>query len=219
MNRSIQLAIASGAFLLAAVVTNALSAEEVAPAEKGADLPAGFISEAPLPEGFPPPSEPGKVVEKTYPVLRSYSAEGPNAFFRCFMYLQKNEHEMTAPVVMDYEGGQAAAVGERSEMPVPVKRMHFLLETLDLDQPKVEGDIQVADMLPLRVLSIAYQGQLTREQIDGLESQLTVALAERPELKAAGKSRILGYNSPMIPLDKSFWEIQLPVSADSDDTP
>ncbi len=217
MNRSIRLAIASGAFLLTAVA-GPLSAEEVAPPEKAADLPAGFISEAPLPEGFPPPSEPGKVVEKSYPVLRSYSAAGPNAFFRCFMYLQKNEHEMTAPVVMDYEGGQAAAEGERSEMPVPVNRMHFLLETLDLDQPKLEGDIQVADMQPLRVLSIAYQGQLTRDQIDGLESKLTAALAERPDLKAAGKSRILGYNSPMIPRNKSFWEIQLPVAAARDDS-
>ncbi len=183
-----------------------------APAAKSAaeeGFPAGFIREAPLPEGFPPPSPPGEVVEKTYPLARSYSAAGPNAFFKCFMYLQQKKHEMTAPVVMDYaaEGTPRPGAG----VPVPVKRMHFLLEKVALDEPQEKGPIKVADMPQMRVLSIAYQGELTPKKTAELEGELAKALEDRPELRAAGERRILGYNSPMVPRDKVFWEVQLPV--------
>jgi hypothetical protein len=178
-----------------------------------AALPPGFVSEAPLPEGFPLPSAPGEVVEKEYPALRSYSATGPNAFFRCFNYLQQKKHEMTAPVVMDYEPGAAIPSGGRAEMPVPVKRMHFLLEKVSQDEPREQGNVQVADMQPMRVLSIAYQGRLTPDVVKDLDAKIEEALKKRPEIKAGGQRRILGYNSPMIPPAKDYWELQLPVVA------
>ena len=76
--------------------------DDATPAGKP-NYPAGYINEGPLPEGFPPPSEVGQVVEKSYPLCRTYSAEGNNAFMRCFAYLVKQKHEMTAPVIMDYK--------------------------------------------------------------------------------------------------------------------
>ena len=44
--------------------------------------PQGFINEGPLPEGFPPLNEVGQIVEKSYPLCLTYSAEGSNAFMR-----------------------------------------------------------------------------------------------------------------------------------------
>ena len=71
--------------------------------------PKGFIVEGPLPEGFPPPSEVGKIVEKSYPLCRTYSAEGNQAFSRCFLYLVLHKHEMTTPVIMDYKPRNSAS--------------------------------------------------------------------------------------------------------------
>ena len=91
-----------------------------------------------FPEGFPPPSEPGKVVEKTYPVLRSYSATGPGSFMKCFGYLSVKQHKMTAPVVMECKPGVDPSKRlPGDDMPVPIERMHFLLEKNSLDAPKV----------------------------------------------------------------------------------
>lgn len=176
--------------------------------------PKGYVVEAPLPEGVPPPGEVGEVVEKEYPLVRSYSATGKGQFMKCFSYLSLRSHKMTAPVVMEYD---ALREGEKvdpksSEMPVGVKRMHFLLEKVSLDEPKKAVIVEVADMPKMRVLSIAHQGKLEADTVQGLEEKLKEALEKRPELASAGAFRILGYNSPMIDESKVYWEVQLPVT-------
>jgi len=172
--------------------------------------PPGYVAEAPLPEGFPLPGEPGKVIEKRYPRARSYSASGQGAFMKCFAYLSKSKHEMTAPVVMEYDNDPAGEA-KGDEMPVPVKRMHFLLEKISQDEPKTDGEVTVADLPELHVLSIASQGRMTAEQVKVLEKKLRDHLAAREDLRAAGSTRILGYNGPAVPRDKAYWEFQLPV--------
>jgi hypothetical protein len=172
--------------------------------------PPGYVAEAPLPEGFPLPGEPGKVIEKSYPRARSYSASGRGAFMKCFAYLSKNKHEMTAPVVMEYDN-EAGVEAKGDDMPVPVTRMHFLLEKISQDEPRTEGDVTVADMAELHVLSIASQGRMTAERIKELEEKLRGHLAARADLRKAGALRILGYNGPAVPRDKVYWEVQLPV--------
>ncbi|QDU63370.1 SOUL heme-binding protein [Planctomycetes bacterium Pan216] len=172
------------------------------------NLPEGYIAEAPLPEGFPPPSEVGKVVEKQYPLARTYSATGNGAFWICFAYLKTHKHEMTAPVIMN----------EPKDFPTPAKgfpygmeRMHFVMEKPTMGEVKKDRFIKVADMPAMTVLSIAYQGDLTGEKMNQLEKELRKTLAERPDLVAAGPIRYLGYNSPGIPASKRYSEIQLPV--------
>ncbi len=181
----------------------------------GVEFPQGFIEEGPLPEGFPPPSEVGQVVEKSYPLSRTYSAEGDNAFMRCFAYLAKNQHEMTVPVILDYRrrGADAAPAADDNLQGMAVDRMHFILEKPSLDEPKQDGPVTVADMSKLRVLSIAYQGRMTDEALAEAESKLKDALKQRKDLIAAGEKRVLGYNSPMVPRNKQFWEVQIPVQA------
>jgi uncharacterized surface protein with fasciclin (FAS1) repeats len=182
-------------------------------------LPQGYIEEAPLPEGFPPPSEIGKVVEKEYPLARSYSATGSGKFMKCFGYLTLRNHKMTAPVVMEYEKSpksEKRAELDEDGIPLDVKRMHFLLEKISQDEPKKALLVEVADMPKMRVLSIAHQGRLSSEVVQVAEQKLAQQLKARPELISAGPTRILGYNGPSVREDKVFWEIQLPVTATAD---
>lgn len=170
-------------------------------------LPETYVSEAPLPEGFPPPSELGVVVEKQYPVIRSYSASGQGAFMKCFGYLSRHQHEMTAPVIMD-SATERDATGERG---VPLERMHFLLERNSLDEPKEEGPVTVGDIASVRVLSIAHQGPMTSEVYADAKAKLESALAERDDLVSTGSVRVLGYNGPSVRREKQYWEVQLAV--------
>jgi hypothetical protein len=176
-----------------------------------ANLPAGYIEEAPLPEGFPPPSEPGAVVEKTYPLLRSYSATGPGAFMKCFGYLTVQQYKMTAPVVMECKPGAVPGQQADDDMPVPIERMHFLLEKNSLDEPKDAGPIKVADMPSICVLSIAFRGEATPEAVKQGQAAIEARLKDMSGVQRGGEYRILGYNSPMIERDKNFWELQLPI--------
>lgn len=182
-------------------------------------LPSGYIEEAPLPEGFPPPSEVGIVVEKVYPLARSYSATGSGKFMKCFGYLSLNKHKMTAPVVMEYKspkGDHKDVEPEDDGAPVEVTRMHFLLEKTSQDKPKKAALVEVADMPEMRVLSIAHQGRLSPELVGSVEAKLAAELKARPELVSAGSTRILCYNGPSVGEDKVFWEIQLPVTVTAD---
>jgi hypothetical protein len=176
--------------------------------------PQGFIKEGPLPEGFPPPSEVGQVVEKSYPLCRTYSATGNNAFMRCFRYLSKEKHEMTAPVIMDYkdraEPAASRPIGDFDAG--EVDRMHFILGNPSIDEPKREGVIVVADMPKMRVLSIAVQGPRSAQVLAEAERKLDAEITKRKELVAAGPRRVLGYNSPMVPREKAFWEVQIPIN-------
>jgi hypothetical protein len=174
--------------------------------------PPGYIEEAPLPEGFPLPSELGQVVEKTYPACRTYSAEGNNAFMRCFAYLSKQRHEMTAPVILDYERNADTSEAQPAEIDfMKVGRMHFILENPSLDEPRLEGPVNVADMPGMRVLSIAFQGEMSPATLDDAERKLEAEIARRKTIVAAGPLRILGYNSPMVPKGKAYWEVQVPI--------
>lgn len=177
-----------------------------------AEYPPRYISEAPLPAGFPPPGELGQVVEKTYPACRTYSAQGNQAFMHCFAYLAKNKHEMTAPVIVDYKSKSNAPEEPAADIGfVDVARMHFILDDASLDQPKQDGPVTVADMARMRVLSIACQGEMSAAKLDEAERKLEAEIARRQATVAAGPKRVLGYNSPMVPKGKTYWEVQVPI--------
>jgi hypothetical protein len=181
-----------------------------------ANLPEGYVEEAPLPEGFPPPSEPGKVVEKSYPLLRSYSATGSGSFMKCFGYLSLKRHKMTAPVVMECKPNSDPGKHDPGdEIPVSIERMHFLLEQNSLDEPKVVGPIKVADMPSMRVLSIAFRGDTTPKAMKVGQTAIESRLKEMANTERVGDYRILGYNSPMLERSKKLWELQLPIAEKS----
>lgn len=188
-----------------ATAGSGFGAEPVAPS----NAPPGYVAEAPLPEGFPPPSEPGKIVEKTYPPSRTYSASGKNAFFKCFSYLSLQRHEMTAPVLMDLRAGAAETGKSPSDV---AERMHFVLERPTLDKPGKKLLVEVADQPKTDVVSIAVHGDLTAEKLAATERELRAYVKGKPALEVSGELRVLGYNSPMVEAEKRFWEVQLPVT-------
>lgn len=202
----------------AAIFGALMEASTLHAADEKPKLPKGYVEEAPLPEGFPPPSELGQIVEKEYPVTRSFSATGKGAFMKCFGYLALNQFKMTAPVVVDYDpDAKAAEKPEYSEMPISFDRMHFLLEKNSLDEPKDHKVVTVGDIPKLRVLSIAQQGKVTADAVKAAEEKLTEHLKTLPTQKAQGEWRILVYNGPGVPRDKVYWEVQLPIEKKVDE--
>lgn len=137
------------------------------------------------------------------------------AFWKCFQHLQEHEHEMTAPVLWDYQHRDAPAppLEERLAGSVQVERLHFVLEDPTRDEPGEYGAVTVSDAPEMQVLSVAFQGRLTAEVVRDCENKLQASLAEREGWESAGPPRILGYNSPMIPEQRRYWEVQLPIQA------
>jgi hypothetical protein len=176
------------------------------------EYPPGYIEEAPLPEGFPLPSEVGQIVEKSYPACRTYSAQGNNPFMRCFAYLSKKQHEMTAPVILDYKRKAYAPEPQPAEVDsMEVERMHLILKNPSLDETGNDGSVNVADMPRMRVLSIAFRGGMSTVALDNAERKLEAEIARRKTIVAAGPKRVLGYNSPMVSRGKAYWEVQVPI--------
>lgn len=198
------------AIMFTAFALNAGAAES-GEADAETTSPEGYVNEAPLPDGFPPPSKLGEVVRKSYPLVRSFSAEGKQAFGLCFAYLLKNRHQMTAPVVMSYNKSRK---GSDRFLPYDAGRMHFLLKRPALDQPKKDGKVTVSDMKKMQVVSIALQGKLSAQRVRTAEDRLRAYIDRHPKLKATGKPRLLGYNGPATPQSKRYWEIQIPVGSD-----
>ena len=111
---------------------------------------------------------------------------------KCFGYLSVKQYKMTAPVVMECKPDADPIQPAASDgMPVPIERMHFLLEKNSLDVPQDLGQIKVADMPSIRVLSIAYQGDVTREAVKAGQAAIESRLKEMPGIGAAGNTESL----------------------------
>jgi len=204
-----------GAFAARSSEDNSEDEKDAKQSADDVEWPESFVRESSLPEGFPPPSPIGEVVEKTYPPARTYWAKGTlnTAFWKCFLHLKEHKHEMTTPVVWDYRHRKEPApkLLERFTDPVLVDRLHFVLEKPTMDELGEDGPVTVDDMPKMTVLSVAYQGELTAEAVRECEAKLQAELERRDDLEAAGDGRILGYNSPMLPEAKRYWEVQIPV--------
>jgi hypothetical protein len=175
-----------------------------------------MLSEAKLPEGFPPPGPVDRVVVKTYPahrLARVTSEGGSNGLFmKLFRHIERNEIAMTAPVEMGWKGEGVDAAGRPAGEP---DRMAFLYGSRAIGEPgpdPKDARVVVEDVPEMRVVSVglrgAYDAKGFRRGLERLESWL----AEHPEWKPAGPPRTLGYNSPFVPWFARFSEVQIPVS-------
>jgi hypothetical protein len=163
-----------------------------------ADLAFEPFMEAPLPEGFPAPGPVGRVVLKEYPRYRAARAEGRNSFWTLFRHIKKNDVQMTAPVEQTMNDDMREV------------DMAFLYEEPDQGVAGMDGKVRVLDHEPLTVLSIGMRGGRDAEMVQRAKTWIEERLAAEG-LKRAGDWRLLGYNSPMVPASKRFWELQLPV--------
>jgi hypothetical protein len=164
------------------------------------------IKEAELPRGFPGYTPVGQIELKEYPEYRKASSSGAAEFWALFMHIQKNNVKMTAPVEMDF-GDPSAEVPKKL-------RMAFLYERPDQGRAGKMGSVEVSDVPPMKVVSIGCRGPQTSTAIDEARQKLMKYLEEnRDVLAVAGPMRVMGYNSPFVPRDRNFFEVQIPVKS------
>ena len=166
--------------------------------------------EAPLPEGWPAPSLPGLVRIKTYPAARAAwteQASGRNSqFSTLFRHINDKRIPMTAPVVMVYPEGDAAALDEPAAMA-------FLYRSTSTGTVGPAGTVTIRDDEPLRVVSVGRKGMYSKSNFRASADQLREWLRGHPEWVAAGPPRVLAYNSPFMPFWMKYAEVQIPVRA------
>lgn len=155
--------------------------------------------EASLPKGFPAAGPVGRVVEKSYPGYRAARADGRGAFWMLFRHIKKNDVQMTAPVEMRMDDAMRQV------------NMAFLYEAPDQGEAGPQGRVKVLDLEPVTVLSVGVRGARSQERVEQARKAIEAKL-EADGYQRAGDWRMMGYNSPMVPAEKRFWELQIPVT-------
>ncbi|HEX8916754.1 MAG TPA: heme-binding protein [Humisphaera sp.] len=203
-----------------------------APATRAVTVPSPWMfREASLPAGFPAVGPVDEVIVKRYPAYRAARVTAADAagtkgagakdggeknpaaadakasdgsmFRMLFDHIKRNDIEMTAPVEMTY-----AADGDR-----PVD-MAFLYGQPTWGQPGADGNVRVADLPPVTVVSVTVRGSYSAKTVAETVGKLRAYVAARPtEWEVAGPPRLLGYNSPFVPWFLRVSEVQLPVRA------
>ncbi|MHC4958239.1 MAG: heme-binding protein [Planctomycetota bacterium] len=156
------------------------------------------LVEAPLPKGFPMPGPLGRAVVKSYPRYRAARAEGRGTFWTLFSHIKKNDVQMTAPVEMTMDDSMRA------------KNMAFLYEGPEQGATGRQGRVAVLDLEPVKVLSFGMRGMRSPAAVKFARKAL-LEQARRDGWQIDGEWRLMGYNSPMVPAARRFWELQVPV--------
>jgi hypothetical protein len=164
------------------------------------------LIEAELPRDFPPPTPVGEIEIKGYPAYRKAEASGSGGspFWTLFKHIKAEGIAMTAPVQMDYAADLESDVEQRS--------LAFLYGRPDQGEPTSDGPVTVADVPPMRVASTGVRGDRTPKRIAAARQRLLDWLHEDcDEYEPDGEIRVFGYNSPFIPSDRRYIEVQIPV--------
>ena len=164
------------------------------------------IKEAEMPKGFPNYTPVGQIEIKQYPMYRKASTSGMGEFWTLFWHIKQNDIPMSAPVEMDYGDPRAAKSKERS--------MAFLYERPDQGSTGQQGRVEVTDVPAMTVVSIGCRGDATKRAIAEAREKLVKWLDENKDAwVSVGPMRVMGYNSPFVPRDRNFFEVQIPVAA------
>jgi hypothetical protein len=89
--------------------------------------------------------------------------------------------------------------------------MAFLYGDPDLGSTGRQGRVDVVDVKAKEVASIGVRGTRTREKVAAAKQQLLTWLEQSKTYTADGDLRVMAYNSPFIPRDRQFFEVQIPV--------
>jgi len=160
--------------------------------------------EAPLPVDFPAPTPVGEIELVRYPAYRVATApmEGgtSGAFWTLFGHIKKHDIPMTAPVESTF-GDEA----------LRATRMGFLYQSSLVGEAGPDGAVEVIDVPERHVVSLGLRGYSTDERVREARRELLEWVAAREDLVVDGALRTMGYNSPMVPGKRRFFEVQLPV--------
>ena len=176
----------------------------MAAAQRASAEPFQPIKEAEMPRGFPTYTPVGQIEIKKYPAYRKASASGFAQFWTLFRHIKEKKIEMSAPVEMDYGNPAVKQSAERS--------MSFLYGEPTLGYTGKQGTVEVSDVPAMTVASIGCRGNQTAAAIAAARQKLLDYLADKKvQLTIAGSMRVMGYNSPFVPRDKNFFEVQIPL--------
>jgi hypothetical protein len=125
-------------------------------------------------------------------------------FWSLFQHIKRNNVAMTAPVEMDFGDPLAPEKNERS--------MSFLYERADQGALGRQGSVEVVDIPAMTVVSIGCRGTRSGAAIAEAREKLMAWLHEKKgTYVVSGPLRVMGYNSPFVPRDKNFFEVQVPI--------
>ena len=163
------------------------------------------VKEADLPDGFPTYTPVGVIEVKEYPAYRKASSSGGAAFWSLFSHIKQNEIAMTAPVEMTYAGDNDQGMQQQS--------MAFLYGKPSLGTTGKQGNVEVWDVPGMKVVSIGMRGARTDDSVRDAKEKLDNWLDSHSGAYAvSGPLRVMGYNSPFVPRDRQFYEVQIPVT-------
>lgn len=157
-------------------------------------------AEATLPKDFPTFTPVGMIEVKTYPVRRQAVAK---QFMTLFGHISKEKIAMTTPVEMEFAEQPSGKLSQQS--------MAFYYSDPEIGQAGEKGSVEVVDDAPQAVVAIGGRGYRRTATMDDYKQRLETWLEQNPEYEADGPLRAMGYNSPMMPRDRQFFEIQIPV--------
>lgn len=167
--------------------------------------------DTPLPVGYPPPTAPGAIELKRYPIVRraevssaSPADMGMNvAFWPLFQHIQRRDIAMTSPVEMDYRGMEDGKPDGWT--------MSFLYRERDQGPVGKDGIVTVGDAPPLTVIAIGMTSSYgTRSFTEGLAA-LDAWLASQTAWERVGDPRAMHYNGPDVRPQDRWMEVQIPV--------
>jgi len=174
--------------------------------------------DAPLAEGFPNSTEPGKIEVKKYPAYRSAITKAKKAtvssgdlmFFALFNHIQSNKVEMTAPVISTFKTPRMIETpGAQGEVD-----MEFVYRSPKQGKSGPDGSsVEVVDHSAQSFVCLGFQGgNLSANQMREAVATLRKWLdAHKGEWVEDGPPRRLGYHGPMTPAAQRLWEVQIPV--------
>ena len=175
-------------------------------------------SDAPLAEGWPGGTEPGRIEVKAYPAYRSAVARGKESslgadivlFYPLFNHISKSDIAMTTPVVSNYSAEllkEPKAKGDVS--------MEFVYRSPTQGTAgQGVGSVKVEDHPASSFVCLGVQGDLDPDRMRKAVEALRTWLADhKGEWLEDGPARRLGYHGPMTRRDERLWEVQVPVKA------
>jgi DNA gyrase inhibitor GyrI len=128
---------------------------------------------APLPQGFPSPTNSGVIEVKTYPAYRAatYTYQGElskaanQAFYPLYQHISSNEIPMTAPVETRYTTSTM-----KEDKDTGLARVSFLYRSQDTLTKTIADNIVIEDIPPMTVVSLGWQGSYNYDSYQkGLE--------------------------------------------------
>jgi hypothetical protein len=174
--------------------------------ESRKDLSFQPINEAEQPEGFPLPTPVGDIEIKKYPAYRKVETDMSTnrAFWTLFSHIKNENIAMTAPVEIGYGNDRKSELKEQ--------KMAFLYGKPTLGELGKDKTVDVMDIPAATVVSMGVRGPQNKDSILDAQRQIEAWLeSEKKSWASAGSLRIMAYNSPFVPRDRNFYEVQMPV--------